>query len=98
MDGTQVWPRTSPGGKPAVYVTRDSGKSWQRRDRGLPASQAWYTVKRQAMAGDGRDPVGVYFGTTSGEVWGSADEGASWSCLASHLPHIYSVEAVEPRT
>ena len=44
------------------------------------------------MTTDHSDPVGVYFGTTSGEVWGSVDEGASWSCLASHLPEIYSVE------
>jgi hypothetical protein len=49
MDGTSVWPRTSPGGKPAVYGTRDGGTSWQRLDAGLPASQAWWTVKRQAM-------------------------------------------------
>jgi len=94
MDGTQVWPRTSPLGKPAVYRTRDSGKSWERQDRGLPP-RGWWTVKRQALATDALDPVGVYFGTTSGEVWGSADEGASWRAVASHLPHIYSLEAAE---
>ena len=57
------------------------------------AERGWYTVKRQCMSVDNGDPVGVYFGTTSGEVWGSADEGANWSCLAEHLPEIYSVEA-----
>ena len=92
MDGTTVWPRTSPGGKPAAYVTRNAGKSWKRLDRGLPGNNAWWTVKRQAMAADRRDPVGLYFGTTSGEIWMSRDEGEKWSNLASHLPEIYAVE------
>ncbi len=95
MDGTDVWPRTSPDGRPAAYVTRDAGDSWTRCDRGLP-EKAWYTVKRQAMAVDDRDPAGVYFGTTSGELWASADEGASWTAIASHLPEIYSVECADP--
>jgi photosystem II stability/assembly factor-like uncharacterized protein len=93
MDGTSVWPRTSPGGRPAVYRTRDAGASWERQDAGLPAEQAWFTVKRQALAADDLDPVGLYFGTTSGEIWASADEGASWRQIAAHLPHIYSVVA-----
>ena len=95
MDGTQVWPRTSPGGKPAVYATRDAGKAWQRLDRGLPPSQAWLTVRRQAMTADSGDPVGIYFGTTSGEVWASGDEGASWTSIARHLPLIHAVEVAE---
>jgi photosystem II stability/assembly factor-like uncharacterized protein len=95
MDGTEVWPRTSPGGRPAVYGTRDGGDTWQRLDAGLPASQAWWTVKRQAMAADGQDSVGLYFGTTSGELWLSRDEGRNWECMASHLPEIYSVETAE---
>jgi hypothetical protein len=53
-------------------------------------------VKRQAMTVDANDPVGVYFGTTSGEIWGSADEGASWTRIAEHLPEIYSVEHADP--
>ena len=93
MDGSDVWPRTSPGGKPAVFRTRDGGETWERQANGLPAAQAWWTVKRQAMTADGNDPLGLYFGTTSGEVWGSIDEGATWTCLAAHLPHIYAVEA-----
>ena len=96
MDGTTVWPRTSPGGQPAVYATRDGGASWQRLDQGLPASQAWWTVKRQAMTADRQDPVGLYFGTTSGELWQSRDEGRQWDCIARHLPEIYAVEAAEP--
>lgn len=93
MDGQSVWPRTSPDGKPAAYVTRNGGKTWQRLDAGLPAEQGWWTVKRQAMCADGGDPVGLYFGTTSGELWASRDEGAKWSCIARHLPEIYAVEA-----
>jgi photosystem II stability/assembly factor-like uncharacterized protein len=95
MDGQTVWPRTSPDGKPAVYVTRNSGKTWQRQDAGLPQEQAWWTVKRQAMGADTRDPVGLYFGTTSGELWASTDEGARWRCIARNLPEIYAVETAE---
>jgi photosystem II stability/assembly factor-like uncharacterized protein len=91
MDGTTVWPRTSVGGKPAVYVTRDAGRRWQRQDNGLPASQAWMTVLRQAMCADREARMGLYFGTTAGEVWASANEGDSWRCVARHLPEIYSV-------
>jgi photosystem II stability/assembly factor-like uncharacterized protein len=91
MDGTDVWPRISPGGRPALYLTRDAGASWERRDEGLPREQAWWTVKRQAMTGDSCDPVGLYLGTTSGEVWATADEGRSFACVARHLPHIYAV-------
>ena len=93
MDGTAVWPRTSPDGRPAVYATRNAGTTWQRLDAGLPAKQAWWTVKRQAMTGDAADPVGLYFGTTSGELWMSRDEGRRWACIARHLPEIYAVEA-----
>ena len=93
MDGSDVWPRTSPGGSPAVFRTKNGGKTWQRQDQGLPDGQAWWTVKRQAMTADGLDALGLYFGTTSGEIWGSRNEGESWKCLARHLPHIYAVEA-----
>jgi photosystem II stability/assembly factor-like uncharacterized protein len=91
MDGTEVWPRTSPDGKPSVYTTADGGASWRRQDRGLPAEKAYFTVKRQAMNIDGLDKLGIYFGTTQGEVWGSDDEGESWKLLARHLPEIYSI-------
>jgi photosystem II stability/assembly factor-like uncharacterized protein len=95
MDGGTVWPRTSPDGKPAVYRTNDAGKSWQRLDAGLPEKHAWWTVKRQAMCADAGKPVGLYFGTTSGELWTSGDEGRKWRCIARHLPEIYAVEAAE---
>lgn len=96
MDGGGNWPRTSPDGKPCVYVTRDAGASWQRQDSGFPKMQAWWTVKRQAMCADGRDPVGIYVGTTNGEIWGSDDEGATFRRLIGDLPHIYSVTPGEP--
>jgi len=92
MDGQTVWPRTSINGEPCVYATRDGGRSWKRSANGLPKSQAWWTVKRQAMAADGCNPVGLYFGTTSGELWMSRDEGGRWDCVARHLPEIYAVE------
>jgi photosystem II stability/assembly factor-like uncharacterized protein len=97
MDGSDVWPRTSPGGRPAVFRTRDAGKSWTRCDRGLPNENAFLTVLRQSMAVDAEDPVGVYFGTTTGQVWASADEGESWATAAENLPHIYSVEVADPQ-
>ena len=95
MDGTTVWPRTSPDGKPAAYVTRNAGQSWKRLGKGLPKKHAWLTVKRQAMTADSHDPIGIYFGTTSGEVWGSTNEGKRWGCLARYLPHVYAVEVAE---
>jgi hypothetical protein len=93
MDGSDVWPRTSPDGKPSVFRTTDAGNSWERQDTGLPAS-AWFTVKRQAMSTDDQDPVGIFFGTTSGEVWASFDEGNTWECLVAHLPEIYSLHVM----
>ncbi|MBI3603089.1 MAG: glycosyl hydrolase [Nitrospirae bacterium] len=95
MDGGSVWPRVSPSGKPAAHVTHNAGKTWARQDKGFPRSNAWWTVKRQAMTVDAREPVGLYLGTTSGEIWASRTGGASWTCLARHLPEIYSVEAAE---
>jgi len=92
MDGGTVWPRTAIAGKPAAYGTRNGGRSWQRLDKGLPGRDAWWTVKRQAMCGDTRDPVGLYVGTTQGEIWASRDEGRSWKCIARHLPEIYALE------
>lgn len=94
MDGTDVWPRTSPGGRPAVFRSRNGGTSWTRHAKGFPRLQAWWTVKRQAMSVDRGDPVGIYFGSTSGEVWASRDDGNSWRAIARHLPEIYAVEAV----
>jgi len=95
MDGTDVWPRISPDGKPAAYVTRNGGRTWQRLDDGLPEAQAWWTVKRQAMTVDAQDNPALYVGTTSGELWIGRDEGARWQNIARHLPEIYAVEVAE---
>ena len=97
MDGSTVWPRVSPGGKPAAYVTHNGGKTWMRQDKGFPRANAWWTVKRQAMTLDVQEPVGLYLGTTSGEIWASRTGGTSWTCLARHLPEMYSLEAAELR-
>lgn len=94
MDGGALWSRVSPGGKPALYVTRDGGKSWARQAKGFPTAQAWWTVKRQALTCDDYEPLGLYLGTTSGEVWGSRTDGNQWSCLARHLPDVESIQAV----
>lgn len=93
MDGATVWPRVSLEGKPAAYITRNAGKSWIRQDKGFPRANAWWTVKRQAMTNDRHEAVGLYVGTTQGEIWASRNEGATWTCIARHLPEIYSVEA-----
>jgi hypothetical protein len=95
MDGTDVWPRTSPGGKPGVFCSRDGGATWTRQARGFPQSNGWFTVFRQAMKADSQDPAGLYLGTTAGEIWASRDEGAGWAQIAGHLPRILAVEVGE---
>lgn len=94
MDGSAAWSRTSPEGRPAVYQTRDAGSSWERQDSGFPEKQAWWTVLRQAMCSDRNDPVGLYLGTTNGEVWASFDEGGHWRGLTMNLPQVCSLSAV----
>jgi hypothetical protein len=91
MDGGSVWPRMPIDGKPAVYASKNAGKTWQRLATGMPEKNAWWTVKRQALCADAHEAVGLYVGTTSGEVWTSTNEGKRWACIARHLPHIYSV-------
>ena len=95
MDGNTVWPRTSPEGKPAAYATRNGGRTWQRLDQGLPQSQAWWTIKHQAMTADALPTPALYLGTSSGELWIGRDEGARWTHIARHLPEIYAVEVAE---
>src|SRR5215211_6373595 len=84
--------RVMPEGKAAVWRTRDAGSSWQRLDDGLPQQNAHVGVLREGMAIDSYDEPGLYFGTSTGQVFGSADEGESWTEIASYLPGIASVE------
>jgi photosystem II stability/assembly factor-like uncharacterized protein len=87
--------RVTPDGRVRVYETRDGGASWSPRGDGLPAAHAYLTVLRQAFsragAGEGLE---LYFGATSGELFGSGDAGATWSTVATRLPPVYSVVAV----
>jgi photosystem II stability/assembly factor-like uncharacterized protein len=87
--------RCMPDGHAAVWRTRDAGESWQRLDRGLPGSDAYVGVLREAMAIDTYDVPGLYFGTSTGQLFASTDEGESWSEIASYLPPISSVEVAQ---
>lgn len=84
--------RFVPQGKAAVWRSPDSGATWTRQDRGLPQEGAFFGVLRDGMASDTLDPAGVYFGTNTGEVWASRDEGDSWALVAGYLPPVLSVE------
>ncbi len=84
--------RTMPEGQAAVWRTRDGGSSWRRLDDGLPQRDAYVGVLREGMAIDSDDEPGLYFGTSTGQLFASTDEGDSWSEIASYLPSITSVE------
>ena len=84
--------RTMPDGRAAVWRTKDAGSSWERLANGLPQENAHLGVLRQGMTGDTYDAPGYYFGTSTGQVYASADDGESWSEIASYLPAISSVE------
>ena len=83
--------RTPPDGAVRVWETRDAGASWQARGDGLP-ERAYLTILREAFDNSGEgDGLELYFGATSGEVFGSKDAGASWTQVADHLAPVYSV-------
>jgi photosystem II stability/assembly factor-like uncharacterized protein len=86
--------RYVPDASAAAWRTRDGGESWQALREGLPQQNVFFGVLRQAMATDRLEPAGVYFGTNSGSLYASADEGDSWRCIAQHLPLITSVETL----
>ena len=84
--------RCMPDGRAAVWRTNDAGSTWQRLDRGLPQRDAHLGVLREGLAIDSLDVPGLYFGTSTGQVFASIDEGDSWDEIASYLPAISSVE------
>ena len=86
--------RYVPEARAAVWRTRDGGTSWDALRDGLPQENVFFGVLRQAMASDPLEPVGVYFGTSSGALFASANEGESWRCIAQHLPSVLSVETM----
>ncbi len=85
--------RCTPDGCCTVWRTTDAGRSWSALTEGLPQHDAHMTVLRDGFTTDGDDPAGLYFGTRSGEVYGSVDDGDSWRLLAAHLPPVLSVRA-----
>jgi photosystem II stability/assembly factor-like uncharacterized protein len=86
--------RVTPDGRVRVYETRDAGASWTERGDGLPQEGAYLTILRQAFDRTGEGAaLELYFGATSGGVFGSGDAGASWFTAATDLPPVYSVSA-----
>jgi hypothetical protein len=84
--------RVTPDGRVRVYETRDAGETWSARGDGLPSEHAYLTILRQALDGAGSgEALELYFGSTSGTVFGSGDAGATWSVVAEYLPPVYSV-------
>lgn len=87
--------RYPPGAAAAVWKSADGGASWEAKRAGLPQEACFFTILRQAMSGDTADPAGLYFGTNSGSVFASRDEGESWSEIARHLPTVLCVEVLQ---
>jgi hypothetical protein len=81
-----------PEGKLRVYRSRTGGNEWEALTKGLPQRDCYVNVLRDAMAVDALDPCGLYFGTTGGQVYGSADAGDSWTSIVRDLPPVLSVE------
>ena len=86
--------RYVPDAKAAVWRTRDGGRSWTDFRKGLPQENTFFAVLRQAMSTDDLDPAGIYFGTNSGTLYASLDEGENWTGIAHHLPLIQSVKTI----
>jgi len=81
-----------PEGKLRVYRSRTGGNDWEALSKGLPQSHCYVDVLREAMAVDSLDSCGVYFGTTGGQVYASADAGDTWAPIVQNLPPVLSVE------
>jgi photosystem II stability/assembly factor-like uncharacterized protein len=89
--------RCTPGGHCIVWKTEDGGASWRALTNGLPQHDAHITILRVGLTTDGLGQCGLYFGTRTGELFASTDDGDSWRELASHLPPIMSVRAAPVR-
>jgi photosystem II stability/assembly factor-like uncharacterized protein len=87
--------RCTPEGKLRVYKTTNGGESWAPLTRGLPQVQAFETVLRDGLAADRQNPTGLYFGTRTGVLYGSADAGESWTEIAQYLPPIVCVKTAQ---
>jgi photosystem II stability/assembly factor-like uncharacterized protein len=87
--------RMPPDDACRIYRTTDAGDSWHPLSAGLPQQDAYITVLRDALCTDDADPAGVYFGTRTGDVFASADEGETWSSLARYLPDVLTVRAAQ---
>jgi len=85
--------RCTPQGKLRVYRTQNAGASWEPMTRGLPQKDALETILRDSLATDTCDPAGIYFGTRSGKVYGSSDDGKSWRAIIEGLPPVVCVRA-----
>jgi hypothetical protein len=81
-----------PDGKLRVYRSRSGGNDWEPLTKGLPQRDCYVNVLRDAMAVDSLDACGIYFGTTGGQVYGSANAGNSWNAIVRDLPAVLSVE------
>jgi tRNA A-37 threonylcarbamoyl transferase component Bud32/photosystem II stability/assembly factor-like uncharacterized protein len=86
--------RCTPEGRLRVYRTRNAGESWEALSRGLPQKGSYETVLRDALSADTLDPAGIYFGTRSGQLWGSADEGKTWNKILEGLPPVVCLKSV----
>jgi photosystem II stability/assembly factor-like uncharacterized protein len=87
--------RLPPDRRCRVFRTQDAGATWQALTDGLPDGTYYGAVLRDAMCTDDADPAGVYFGTRTGEVFASADEGEHWTAVAQHLPDVLCVRAAQ---
>jgi hypothetical protein len=85
--------RCTPEARLRVYRTRNAGGSWEALAKGLPQTNAYETVLRDALTADTFDSAGIYFGTRSGKLFGSTNDGATWTEIADGLPPVVCVKA-----
>ena len=89
LSDTEHYP---PEGKLRVFRSRSGGNEWEALTKGLPQRNCYVDVLRDAMAVDSLDSCSIYFGTTGGQVYASADAGDTWQAIPEYLPRVSSVE------